>query len=80
MTQKARKAMLQQPTIGYTDALGGIAVKRIEYGINDYVTYVVGTMCTKPSVHSRKIMHSVKKGAYFVHNGHAVYLADCMRV
>jgi hypothetical protein len=43
---------------------GGIGIKEIKYGIDDYVVFDIVTDKVL-STHKRKIYYSVKRGAYF---------------
>ena len=38
-------------TVAYYSGLGGVEIKGIEYGIDDYIYCVSGAMCEKEEVH-----------------------------
>lgn len=75
MTKAEKQAAIESKTVGYWSVLGGVELKRIEYGITDYAVCVTGTFAGKPSVHRLK----VRFGDYVVLYGNRLYFADCIR-
>ena len=65
-------------TIGYWSENGGLEVKSIEYGVNDYILAVSGTFCGKPEVHRLKI-HYGFRSQYVVLNGHRYNFNNCIK-
>lgn len=49
-----------RPTIAYYSGLGGLEVKHIEYGIDDYIYLVAGAWNGKKSYHRLKICYGAK--------------------
>lgn len=73
------KNILELKSVGYWSAFGGVEVKKIEYGIEDYCICVSGCWCGKPSTHNLKI-RSTNKGNYILLNGTRLYFDDCIRM
>ena len=44
-----------KPTVAYWSAFGGVEVKGIEYGIDDYVLCISGAWSSQPSAHKLKV-------------------------
>ena len=74
MTKKEKQKYLCMLTEGFTSHNGGIEIKKIEYGIDDYVIFVAGAMYGNPTVHRVKIHYADKP--YFLFNGSRIYFAD----
>lgn len=67
-----------KPTIAYWSAFGGVEIKGIEYGIEDYVLCISGAWCSQPSAHKLKIQ--VYNDRQFVMlNGNRLYLDEAIR-
>ena len=75
MTKNERERYLYMPTEGYTSHCGGISVKKIEYGIEDYVIFVAGEMSGKPTVHRTKIYYYTDR-PHFLFYGKRIYFDD----
>jgi hypothetical protein len=65
-------------TIAYYYGYSGIEIKKIQYGIDDYVIYVDGILCENKNVHKSKIRYN-NRGAYFMHGNNRIYMDECMR-
>lgn len=78
MTQAEKQAVLGKQTVAYHSSQGGIEIKEILYGIEDYVAYVRGAWNGKGSVHKAKL-HYETKVPYFISNGIRVPLDECIR-
>lgn len=74
-----KQDILEKKSVGYWSAFGGVEVKEIEYGINDYCICVSGAWCSKKSVHRLKIRYT-SKGDYILLNGTRLYFSDCIRM
>ena len=75
MTKSEKQNYLNKNTIGYWCDWGGVEVKGIEYGINDYAIIVVN----ETSVHRVKIYYGYKRD-YIRIRGRRLYFDDCLRV
>ncbi len=73
-----RDSTLSKKTIAYYSGWNGIAIKDIEYGIEDYVICADNYFRGTPSVHRCKI-HYESERAYFNLNGHRIPLDECIR-
>ena len=72
-----KKAALHAETLAYYSGFGGIEIKGIENGVDDYVTYVSGTWTGKPKAHRKKIYY-LNFASFFMHNGVRIYFSDCI--
>ena len=77
MTKGEKQTYLSMLTEGFTSSCGGIEVKKIEYGIEDYVIFVAGCLIGKQTVHRVKIHHG--DNPYFNFNGSRIYFACIYR-
>lgn len=65
-------------TKGYWSALGGLELKDILYGIEDYALVVSGTWVGKPKSHKLKIYYGHRP--YIKLNGYVFPFDECLRV
>ena len=79
MTKKEK--CLNNNTIGYYYGLGGVEIKHIEYGIEDYLYCVSGAWgsTTNKRYHKLKIYYT-EKGGYIRLYGYRIPLDECIRV
>ena len=79
MTKKEKNYYMYKETVAYYSGWNGIEIKKIEYGIDDYIIYVDNAFCgTNKKVHKVKI-HYAEKSNYFLHNGIRIPLNECIR-
>ena len=78
MTKKEKMEVLNEKAAAYYSGFGGIEIKRIEYGINDYVIYVSGAWNGTRAAHRVRINYA--ENPYFLHNGIRIHLNKCLRV
>ena len=71
MTKAEKRELLSVE--GYASMFGGLEVKRIEYGVEDYVLFVVNAWFCNPSVHRAKIHYGGGANPYFIFKGTRVY-------
>ena len=74
-----RQEILDMPTMAVYSGLNGIEVKDIEYGIEDYLLLVSGSLGGKKEAHRLKI-HYDNKTNYVKLWGHRIPLNECMKV
>jgi len=74
-----KKQYETSPTVACFYGFGGIEIKAILYGIDDYVVFAAGTMCQKSTFHKAKIYYS-ERGDYFKFKGSKIYLNECLKV
>ena len=66
-------------TIAYFSGYGGIELKEIEYGIDDYIYCVNCAWSSKKSYHKLKVKYTLSGNAYIVLNGARIPLNECIR-
>lgn len=71
------KAYNDLPSVGYWSELGGVEVKRIEYGIDDYICCVSGTFAGKRQGHRVKVNYGDR--CYIKLYGRRLYMDECIR-
>lgn len=69
-------------SIAYYSGMGGLEVKSIEYGIEDYIYCVSGAWSGVKGFHRCKIYYPANgiKSAFFKVNGYRVPLDECFRI
>lgn len=67
------------PTVGYWSAYGGVEVKEIEYGIDDYALVTCGAMSGKPTSHRLKI-YTTESDMYINFHGRRLKFSECIWV
>ena len=79
MTKKEK--CLNNDTIAYYYGLGGVEIKYIEYGIEDYV-YCVSGVFGSPKIHRyhKLKIYYTEKGGYIRLYGYRIPLDECVRV
>lgn len=80
MTKIEKLQVLKAPTIAYWSGCGGVEIKNIEYGINDYVVFVAGAWSNKKTVHKARIYYTDNERVYFRYNNYTIHFDDCIRV
>lgn len=80
MTQEDKQKVIKMPVIAYWTDFGGIEVKGIEYGIEDYLTCVSLANTETPRVHYLKIKTTQGGRPYVIIYGHNLYLDQCLKV
>ena len=71
---------LTHDSIAYASCLGGVEIKGIMYGIEDYVYAVSGAWCSQKSYHCVRIRHTASDRAFFQIHGCRIYLDECLRM
>ncbi len=69
----------KHPTVAYHSDLGGIEIKHIAYGINDFIYLTVGTCTRHITCHKLKI-HYERKIPYIRLYGNRYRLSNFLRV
>lgn len=80
MSNREKEMWKESSPIGYWSAIGGVEVKTILYGIDDYVVCVSNAWYGHKSVHKVKIRYNAKGDDYVIVAGRRLYLKDCIRV
>lgn len=79
MTKMEKKAIMDKEYFAYYSGFGGIELKEIEFGIEDYITFVAGAWCGKQSAHKSKVYYTPNGRDYIKFNGYRIYLDECLR-
>ena len=79
MRKAEKQRILGLPTTAtcWEDYPGGVEIKEIEYGTEDYCLCVTQTMTDNPRVHRVKIIYADRP--YISIDGFKVYMDDCLR-
>ena len=67
------------PTVGYWSEMGLVEVKEIEYGVEDHVKVVAGTMTSTPTSHYLKVYYNSQE-PYIKLHGRRLKFSDCIFV
>lgn len=73
-----KEMVMAKKTVGYISACGGIEIKEIACGIDDYVVFIAHAWGPNASAHKRKIYYN-SNGAYFIYNGTRYKFTDIVR-
>lgn len=73
----SKKDILNMKSVAYYSGCGGIEIKSILYGIDDYVLCVSGCWNGKQKPHKLKIYYSGEY-AYIKLHGYRIMLKDCI--
>lgn len=73
-----KEMVMAKKTVGYISACGGIEIKEIACGIDDYVVFIAHAWGPNASAHKRKIYFN-SNGAYFIYNGTRYKFTDIVR-
>lgn len=71
-----REICTTEKSIAYYSGFGGLEIKKVEYGIDDYIYAVAGAWCSKKSYHKLKIYN----GNYVKLHGYKIPLDECIRI
>ena len=75
-----KEKCLNNNTIGYYYGLGGVEIKYIEYGIEDYLYCVSGAWSTTNKRYHKLKIYYTEKGGYIRLYGYRIPLDECIRV
>ena len=73
-----KEMVMAKKTVGYISACGGIEIKEIACGIDDYVVFIAHAWGPNASAHKRKIYFN-SNGAYFIYNGTRYKFTDIVK-
>ena len=71
---------LHHESFAYYSGFGGLEIKKIEYGIDDYIYCVSGSWTGKPAYHKLKVYYGNDGIAYIKLHGYKVPLNECIRI
>lgn len=72
--------ILKMKSVAYYSGLNGIEIKKIEYGIDDYVLCVSGAWGGRKQVHRVKINYTTRGDAYIRIHDYRIPLNECIRM
>jgi hypothetical protein len=76
----AREYCMTHESTAYYSGLGGLEIKGMEYGIDDYIICVAGAWCSKKSYHRVKVSYTAAGRAFIRVHGQRVPLDECIRM
>ena len=74
-----KEVCLENSSFAYYSGFGGLELKKIEYGIEDYIYCVSGAWTGKKSYHKLKVYYD-NNGSYLKLHGYKIPLSDCIRM
>ena len=77
MTTDEKLRYLEKDTVAYYSGYGGIEIKEVINGLEDYVIYVSNSFTSNKNVHKVKIHWGERP--YFIANGVRIHLDECIR-
>lgn len=77
MTKNEKAVVIAARCTAYFSGFGGLEIKSIEYGIEDYVLYVTGAWNGQGKAHKSKIYYEERP--YFKYKGVRIHLDECIR-
>lgn len=75
-----KEVCLQNKSFAYYSGFGGLELKHIEYGIEDYIYCVSGAWCSKKSYHKLKVYYDRNGNNYLKLHGYKIPLNECIRM
>lgn len=80
MTKAEKQAFMEQKSVGYYSGFGGVEVKEIQNGYEDYIIFVAGAWCSAKSIHRRKVQYTVNGEPFVSFANCRLYLRDFIRM
>ena len=74
-----KEICLNNESFAYYSGLGGLELKKIEYGIEDYVYCVSGAWTSKKAFHRLKVYYN-DNGGYIKLHGYKIHFSECVRM
>ena len=74
-----KEVCLNNDSFAYYSGFGGLELKKIEYGINEYIYCVSGAWTGKKGYHKLKVYYD-DNGDYIKLHGYKIPLSDCIRM
>jgi len=79
MTSREKKAYIEMKPAAYYSGFGGIEIKSIEYGIEDYIVFVAGAWCSDKTVHKEIVEYDENGNSFFKYKRNHIPLDECIR-
>lgn len=77
MTKHEKQKYISADTVAYYTGCSGLAIKKIEYGIDDYIIFTDGNFCGKQTAHRAKVYYANRP--YFRYHDYTIHLDECIR-
>lgn len=78
---KTKKEVCKEnESFAYYSGFGGLELKHIEYGIDDYIYCVSGAWTSKKTYHKLKIHYGSNGNSFIKLHGYRVPLDECIRM
>ena len=74
-----KEVCLNNKSFAYYSGFGGLELKHIEYGIEDYIYCVSGAWTSKKSYHKLKVYYG-NNSYYLKLHGYKIPLNECIRM
>lgn len=74
-----KQICLENKSFAYYSGFGGLELKHIEYGIDDYIYCVSAAWCSKKSYNKLKVYYG-DNGKYIMLHGCKIPLNECVRM
>ena len=80
MTKAEKAAVIAAPAIAYYSGFGGIELKGVESGCDDYIIFVANAWHGQKSAHRAKVRSGLRDDSvYFMFGGTRIPLSECLR-
>lgn len=67
-------------SVAYWSGIGGVEIKGIEYGIDDFIYCVSNAWYGVKSFHRVKIQSTMTGRSFIMVHGYRIYLDECLRM
>lgn len=74
-----KEICLNNESFAYYSGFSGLELKKIEYGIEDYIYCVSGAWCSKKSYHKLKVYYG-NDGGYMMLHGYKIPINECIKM
>lgn len=79
MTKQEKQRYMEMPSVAYYSGFGGIEIKEIQYGIEDYVVFVANAWYPGRTVHRVKINYTWSRPSFRYHLL-TIHFDECLRM
>lgn len=76
---KRTQAIEKMPTIAYASTCNGVEIKKIDYGIEDYVICISNAWNDRQNLKAHRLKIYYTDRPYFRLHGYRIYLDECIR-
>lgn len=79
MTKRENEHYKEMRTVGYWSAWGGVELKEIQYGIEDYAIVVANSFLGGSVSKAHRVRIHYEDRSYIKLEGHTYYFDECIR-